>query len=66
MAREARGQARRSQMCCTVKLGAHGGGGFGVSSVGVLTLEESLMLFCSRSATRSLSGPCTVAEAAAS
>lgn len=54
-------------MCCTVKLGARGGGGVGVSfSVDVLTLEESLMLFCSCSATRSLSGPCTVAEAAAS
>lgn len=47
-----------SQVCCTVKLGAHGGGGVGVSfSVGVLTREESLMLFCSCSATRSLSGP---------
>lgn len=65
--REARGQAWRSQMCGPVKPGAHGGGAVGASfSVGVLTLEESLMRFCSRSATRSLSGPCTVAEAAAS
>lgn len=49
-----------------LKLGIRGGG-VGVSfSVGVLTLEESLMLFCSRSASRSLSGPRTFAEAAAS